>query len=340
MPLRVSNAPGVYINEIDRSGYTTVPSGTAVYLKGFTSKGEAYRPMEITTRSSYEQIYGAPDSEAERYTYAAACETLNQGGRLWMARLPYDNESFEKMVGVKYTLTKENIKMQDALTSSADVDIIANDVFQQASSYFKIVDENDPLDVGIIAGGKDPMLYDLSSIDEFRADEARVPEGTFLIVDTTGATYSKVTEDDRKGQDRELVGIVPVVTTAANGLYAQSLLATELSNVHCYEVMSGDKLMTLKTPNRATAGLMSSDCVVRFNTEGYFVPISATIGNDTLPVGDLSDFNTKAAAYEATSKKAFIDYCNSELSSTIENYIPDSISCDSEDSIFLSSYDV
>ena len=104
MPLRVITSPGVEIREIDKSGYTTVPTGTSVYLKGFTGKGEAYKPMEITTRSAYEQIYGAPDTEAERYTYAAACETLNQGGRLWMARLPYDNESFEKMVGIKYSV--------------------------------------------------------------------------------------------------------------------------------------------------------------------------------------------------------------------------------------------
>jgi hypothetical protein len=77
MAIRVITAPGVQINEIDKSGYTPAMTGTAVYLKGFTGKGEAYKCMEITTRSAYEQIYGAPDTEAERYTYAAACETLN-----------------------------------------------------------------------------------------------------------------------------------------------------------------------------------------------------------------------------------------------------------------------
>ena len=54
MPLRVITSPGAEIREIDKSGYTTVPTGTAVYLKGFTGKGEAYKPMEITTRSAYE----------------------------------------------------------------------------------------------------------------------------------------------------------------------------------------------------------------------------------------------------------------------------------------------
>jgi hypothetical protein len=40
-----------------------------------------------------------------------------------------------------------------------------------------------------------------------------------LIVDTTGATYNRVVEDTRKGQKREVIGIIPVVTTAANALY-------------------------------------------------------------------------------------------------------------------------
>jgi len=108
MPLRTITSPGVEIREIDKSGYTQAMTGTAVYLKGFSSKGEAYRPFEVTTRSAFEQIFGTPDTEAERYFYAGACETLDQGGRLYAARLPYDNEAFEKMVGVKYNVIYGN----------------------------------------------------------------------------------------------------------------------------------------------------------------------------------------------------------------------------------------
>ncbi len=75
-------------------------------------------------------------------------------------------------------------------------------------------------DAFVIEGGKDPVVYDLADIDAFRADEAKVPAGSFLIVDTTLGTYGKVTEDDRRGNKREVIGIVPVVTTAANALYA------------------------------------------------------------------------------------------------------------------------
>ena len=77
MAIRTITAPGVEIKEIDKSGYTPAMTGTAVYLKGFSPKGEAYKPFEITTRSAFEQIFGVPDTEAERYFYAGACETLN-----------------------------------------------------------------------------------------------------------------------------------------------------------------------------------------------------------------------------------------------------------------------
>lgn len=70
-------SPGVEIHEIDKSGYTQTMAGTAVYLKGFSPQGEAYRPFEVTSRSAFEQIFGTPDTEAERYFYAGACETLD-----------------------------------------------------------------------------------------------------------------------------------------------------------------------------------------------------------------------------------------------------------------------
>lgn len=98
------------------------------------------------------------------------------------------------------------------------------------SALFEV--DNELSQAGVIVGGKTPMLYDLSAIDEFRTDEAKVPANTFLIVDTTGATYNRVIEDERKGVNREAIGIIPVVTTAANALYAQNYInLTQLSDI-------------------------------------------------------------------------------------------------------------
>ena len=57
----------------------------------------------------------------------------------------------------------------------------------------------------------------------------------FIIVDTTGSTLGKITEDYRKGIDRELIGIVPVVTTAANALLAQTMITVGNNEVSAYE---------------------------------------------------------------------------------------------------------
>ena len=117
------------------------------------------------------------------------------------------------------------------------------------SAFTELVDQTSGLadiqEAFVIKQASTPVAYALSSIDAYREDEEKVPPDTFLIVDTTGGTYGKVMEDARKGEKRELVGIVPVVTTAANGMYVQSLLDIDLSNIHNYESLKAEKLSTL-----------------------------------------------------------------------------------------------
>lgn len=300
MALRTITAPGVQINEIDKSGYTPTTVGTAVYLKGFSPKGEAYRPFEVTSRSAFEQMFGTPDTEAERYMYAGACETLDQGGRLFCARLPYDNAAFEKMVGIKYVVEYGG-KLGNCLSDMA---------LSGGITYSKALIGADPElnDIAIVRGGKDPVLYDLSSIDEFRTNEAKVPANTFLIVDTTGATYGRVVEDERKGQKREVIGIIPVVTTAANALYVQNYISCdELSDVNKFESLSGNCFKALVARNAEggilsidgygmeTSGLLSSDLVNLIATDSWFhnveelsIKVLSVDGDEQLSIDNLS----------------------------------------------------
>ena len=273
MAVRTRMSPGVEWKEIDKSGYSPTMAGTSVYLKGFSSKGEAYKPVMVTTRSAFEQIFGAPDTEAERYFYAGACEVLNQGGRLFCARLPYDNAAFEKMVGVKYV-----VEYGSQLSDLSDL--------LSVQTYTSALVEADPElnEIAIIRGGNTPVLYDLSSIDEFSNDEAKVPANTFLIVDTTGATYNRVIEDTRKGQKREVIGIIPVVTTAANAMYAQNYIDIKgiLSDYNKFESLCGDTFLTLNalcadgSPMEIDGvkmnndGLLSGDLVSYIACDSYF----------------------------------------------------------------------
>ena len=298
--MRTITAPGVEIKEIDKSQYSPVMTGTACYIMGFSDKGEPYVPMEFTSRSAFQSYYGDPDNEAERYFYNAAVEVLDQNGRLYTARLPYDNKAFEKMVGVKYKVQTKK-KLED--------------------TCFKALAEEDKelKNVAKITCGSIPTLYDLSAIDEYRTDEAKVPAGTFLIVDTTGATYGKVIEDERKGQKREVIGIIPVVTTAANALYAQSLLteaAPTLANISSFEVIAGTSLKTLVASENGTTmvidgiemandGLSNTDVVVPFNTTGLFTNELSTVTTGIVQVQTLVDFDGLAKITDKDSMLAW-----------------------------------
>lgn len=262
--MRTITAPGIEIREIDRSGYSPAMTGSTCYIMGFSDKGEPYKPMEFTSRAAWVNYYGEPDTEAERYFYAAVCEVLNQNGRLYCARLPYDNESFEKLVSFKYSVDRVDTALSDEST--------------QYGSAYKVISEqdNEIQTYAKISTTATPVTIDLATVDEYRTDENKVGSGTFVIVDTTGSTYGKVQEDSRKGILRENIGIVPVVTTAANAMYAQSLISlpkNHVDYVKFYEPLAGSSLKTLVHVSKdgkklANDGLSSVDFVKRINTEG------------------------------------------------------------------------
>ena len=169
-------------------------------------------------------------------------------------------------------------------------------------------------EVAIVKGGNNPMLYDLSSIDEFRTDEKKVPANTFLIVDTTGATYNRVVEDTRKGQKREVIGIIPVITTAANGLYMQNYINVghNLSDYNKFESLCGNALLTLKVYDEngqvkyigndslQTSGLLSSDLVNYIGCDSYFSDIE-TLSVNILSTNDDAMENIANALNNMTS---------------------------------------
>jgi hypothetical protein len=130
MGLRTIEAPGVEIKEIDKSGYTPAMTGTRCYVMGYATKGEPYAPMEFTSKAAWQSYYGEPDNEAERYFYNACSEVINQNGVLYCARLPYDNESYNKMVGFKYTVgssTKQIKKANELLLDDKYFSIVKHD---------------------------------------------------------------------------------------------------------------------------------------------------------------------------------------------------------------------
>lgn len=63
MSSRTINAPGIEINEIDRSAYDDVDNsmvGTLAMVLGFADKGDDYDVKWINSQSKLDQVYGVP----------------------------------------------------------------------------------------------------------------------------------------------------------------------------------------------------------------------------------------------------------------------------------------
>ena len=86
---RIINSPGVQITEKDLSLRVNTPVGTQVYIPGFAAQGPVSEPINITSVSELEAIYGIPTTPAERYFYYSCREVLNSPAVLNTIRLPY-----------------------------------------------------------------------------------------------------------------------------------------------------------------------------------------------------------------------------------------------------------
>jgi hypothetical protein len=93
--MRVINSPGVQITETDLSFNQQVGGGTNVYIAGFAAQGPTDEVNLVTTISEFEQIYGQPQTAAERYFYHSCKEVLNSPATLLTTRLPYGSGSGE-----------------------------------------------------------------------------------------------------------------------------------------------------------------------------------------------------------------------------------------------------
>ena len=89
---RTIQSPGVEIREKDLSLRIATPVGTNVLLPGFASQGPTGEPIQVTTISEFEQIFGIPNTAAERYLYYSMKEAVATSANVYAIRLPYGAE--------------------------------------------------------------------------------------------------------------------------------------------------------------------------------------------------------------------------------------------------------
>jgi phage tail sheath protein FI len=92
---RSINSPGVQITETDLSNYQQPVGGTTIFVPGFASQGPTDEVLLISSVTELEQIYGIPETAAERYFFYTAKEALNSPATVLTTRLPYGSGSGE-----------------------------------------------------------------------------------------------------------------------------------------------------------------------------------------------------------------------------------------------------
>lgn len=130
------NAPGIEVNEIDRSSYEeTVDNstiGTATLVLGFGDRGDDYTVRWINTLNTFTRTYGNPTNDAEKYFYNAAAEILNGGGTCYAAKLPYYNDSLDNFVYTSYTISGETANLRSSF------EIVTGDVTSDMTIGYEV----------------------------------------------------------------------------------------------------------------------------------------------------------------------------------------------------------
>jgi len=86
---RTIQSPGVQISEVDLSLRANLASTTNVLIPGFAPKGPSSDPVQVSTLSEFEQIFGMPTNAAERYFYHTTKAVFSSPANVTVYRLPY-----------------------------------------------------------------------------------------------------------------------------------------------------------------------------------------------------------------------------------------------------------
>ena len=125
----ILNSPGIAVREIDVSGTTQTNTGTNIFFAGFTSQGISDEPTRISTVTEFEQLFGLPQTAAEKYTYNAVNQIFStSNAAITFTRMPYGSGA-----GLGYADTVNALIFPVVGVSAVEVN---------PCDYFRNIDEN------------------------------------------------------------------------------------------------------------------------------------------------------------------------------------------------------
>lgn len=172
-----------------------------------------------------------------------------------------------------------------------------------------------------------PTTISLKSVDAYVTGEAEVSTDSFVIVDRLGGAYNDATTrvnstGDLEGQTKECVGIIPVITTAANALYVQDLIAKGGETFKQYQaVLSAQTIEWQKTEISSTVNVHynidNDDCGVKFYNEDPDIESVSKLAANLFPAityNNAEHFDTEMLKkIGVVVLRAYVDSANNNL---------------------------
>ena len=194
---------------------------------------------------SFFNIYGnVVDVYSDEYIKELSAVDATRAGKLIVERnggrpVPYDyqfealiNEFNKSLTKSKFIQYVNKIRKLDAFkeieeylekspTTAALNTKFTQDEIEKSLVYSEIRDVDDTIQQYFkIKASPYVFTYALSSIDEYKTDEDVVAPNTIMIADMTRSRYVRAADIN----ETECIGIIPIITTAANALIAQNFI--------------------------------------------------------------------------------------------------------------------
>jgi len=179
-------SPGVEIQEHDLDLRAEPPGGTTVFAAGFTNQGPVDEILNIGSITEFEQIYGKPSNDAERYFYHNVNSLFSSQANVLLSRLPYGDtsENYSALFYPIIGLSSEKMDLDDAIEYNTELieDSYADNFFLDfptlsAEALSALTGSERTAALNALSASSDQELFETGSIDNevvFKEYEAQL----------------------------------------------------------------------------------------------------------------------------------------------------------------------
>jgi len=303
--MRSINSPGVQIKETDLSLTQQFGGATNVFVAGFADQGPIDEVLLVSTVSEFEQIYGIPQTPAERYFYYSCKEVLNSPATLLTTRLPYGSGS-----GSGFDTTQYNALFYPVVETNGSFKIGAPTIIALNEQEYETFSQNNI--TWSLSGGNLTQTLSTSFVTE--------PSSWLTVDESVSAVIEQTILNDPGYVAGSLVINFDITTVD---------FSFDYNVVTGTVVVSEEYTSGFSTTNAPiTAGIIllnSSQTTVNQNFEGYYITLT-----DNTEFGPATDFTAVNALKGYSDSNTLFNVPNEllgfALSGTLDSVGQNSIS--------------